>query len=188
MEKKNNGYLIAIIALAVAVVGMSIGFAFTDINLQITGNQVTTKAASWDVHFDKDSVSVSTGSETASTPANAVATQYTTATYAVTLQKPGDYYEFVIDAKNYGTFDAKLSNYTFNASPSLPTSDSYIVHTLRYNGTVINPGTQNGTTIAPNEKDTYTVRVEYVKPTSASNLPSEDVKYTFTVTLTYTEA
>ena len=187
MEKKNVGYLVAIFALAIAVVGMSIGFAFTDINLQIKGDKVTTKAASWDVHFDSTSLAATANSNvTASTP---IATSDTThASYAVTLEKPGDKYEFTIKAKNYGTFDAKLSAYALTASPSLPTGDSYIAHTLKYNGNVITPGDISGTTLAPGASDTYTVTVEYLKPTDAANLPSEDVEYTFTIDLTYTEA
>lgn len=187
MEKKNVGYLVAIFALAIAVVGMSIGFAFTDINLQIKGDKVTTSKASWDVHFVDSTVAATANSNVTPSTA-AVTTDDTHATYAVTLAKPGDKYEFTIDAKNFGTFDAKLSAYAFDASPSLPASDSYITHTLKYNGTAITPGTISGTTIQPGESDTYTVTVEYVKPQNSSSLPSEDVEYTFTIDLTYTEA
>ena len=33
-------------------------------------------------------------------------------TYKVTLSKPGDFYEFTVDVKNSGTFDASLTGIT----------------------------------------------------------------------------
>lgn len=190
MERKNTGYIVAIIALAIAVVGMSIGFAFSDINLKIEGDTVKTKAASWDIHFDPEynsesGYSVTSGSVTG-TPV--LGTNNTVATYSVTLTKPGDFYEFTVSAKNFGTFDAKLTNYAFEADPALPTTDSYITHTLKYRGTTIAPGTvSNGTTLAPDASDTYTVRIDYAKPTDAADLVAQDITYTFTIVLTYSE-
>lgn len=181
MEKKNGAYLVAIIALAIAVVGMSIGFAFADINLNINGD-VTTKAQAWDIHFDSASIQVTPGSVVA-TNAAAVETGNLTATYNVTLEKVGDFYEFTIDAKNYGDFNAKLSNITITEGKP------YLAHTIKYNGTPITTGVvDNGTVISPNAADTYTVRVEYIQPDSEADLPTSAVTETYSVTLTYTQA
>lgn len=179
MEKKNGAYLVAIVALAIAVVGMSIGFAFSDINLNINGD-VTTKAQSWDVHFDPDNIQVTSGSVTA-TNAVSVQADNLTATYKVTLEKVGDFYEFTIDAKNYGDFDAKLSNI------AITEGEPYLAHTVKYNGTTITNGVvDSGTTISHNDKDTYTVRVEYIRPDSEADLPTSAVTTTYSVSLTYT--
>lgn len=180
MERKNGVYLGVIIALVVAIVGMSIGFAFTDIELKIDGD-VTTKAQKWDVHFNPESINVTSGSVNATTAANAVATEYLTATYKVTLAKVGDFYEFTIDAKNFGDFNAKLSNI------SITGGTDYLTHTVKYNGSAISAGTVNGTTLVPGASDTYTVRVEYIEPDDESKLPSSDVTNTYNVTLTYTQ-
>lgn len=181
MEKKNGAYLVAVIALAIAVVGMSIGFAFSDINLTVNGD-VTTKAQSWDVHFDSASIQETSGSVSATNAAN-VETGNLTATYNVTLEKVGDFYEFTIDAKNYGDFNAKLSNITITEGKP------YLAHTVKYNGTPITAGVVNdGTVITPNNADTYTIRVEYIQPENEADLPTTAVNETYSVTLTYTQA
>lgn len=181
MEKKNGVYLGIIVALVAAIAAMSIGFAFTNVNLQIDGD-VTTKAQAWDVHFDKDSIQVKSGSVSATSAATAVATSYLTATYEVTLEKVGDFYEFDIDAKNYGDFKAQLTNITITSG------NDYLTHTVKYNGSAISAGAvNNGTVLDKNDKDTYTVRVEYVQPDHESKLPTADVTETFSVTLTYAQ-
>ena len=188
MERKNTGYLIAVIALAIAVVGMSIGFAFSDIELTIKGDTVTAKGAKWDIHFNPDygtsGSTVTTGSVTG-TPV--LSENNTVATYSVTLN-PGEFYEFKVSAKNFGTYDAKLTKYELTTTTS-PTdaTNANVTHTLKRNGTIITPGVQSGTTLAPNASDEYTVRVDYAKPENASDLVAQDITYTFTIVLTYSE-
>lgn len=179
MERKNGVYLGIIAALLVAVVGMSIGFAFSNIELKVNGD-VTTKAAKWDVHFDPSSLVVTSGSATAS-EAVSVDTNNTTATYKVTLDTVGDFYEFTIKAKNYGTFNAKLSNIAITAG------EEYLTHTVKYNGNLITAGAVDGTTLAPEASDTFIIRAEYVEPSDASQLPETDVTKTLSVTLTYSQ-
>lgn len=180
MERKNGVYLGIIAALLVAVVGMSIGFAFTSINLKVEGD-VTTKASAWDVHFDPSSVVVTEGSAEAETAASAVATAYLTATYKVTLEKVGDFYEFTINAKNYGDFDAQLTHIDITAG------ENYLTHTVKYNGAAVTTGDVTGTTITPGDSDTYVIRAEYIEPEDEADLPSADVTKTLTVTLTYSQ-
>ena len=179
MERKNGVYLGIIAALLVAVVGMSIGFAFSNIDLKVEGD-VTTKALAWDVHFDPNSVVVTEGSVTATTAA-AVATTNLTASYKVTLEEVGDFYEFTIKAKNFGDFNAKLSNIAITAGKP------YLTHTVKYNSSAITAGEVNGTTLAPGDSDTYVIRVEYIEPADEADLPVNDPEETFEVTLTYTQ-
>ena len=187
MERKNSYYLIAIIALAAAVVSLSVAFAFTDIDLTIDGN-VTTKATKWDVHFD----SIGTINKSTSTVQTAAATLGSgaaplTASYTVTLTKPGDFYEFDIDVINAGDFDAKLKTITMTSTASI----AYLNHVVTYNSTDYTAASNNvnGNTLAANGgTETIHVKIEYVQPDNASDLPTADVTGTYTVTLTYTQA
>ena len=63
MEGNRKGQQMLIVALIVAIVTMSIGFAVTSYTttLAIEGNTVTAKAAKWDVHFDDASYNETTG-------------------------------------------------------------------------------------------------------------------------------
>ena len=186
MERKNSYYLIAIIALAVAVVSLSVAFAFTDIDLTIDGN-VTTKATKWDVHFDSVK-NINKSATTVQTEAAALGTGTAplTASYTVTLTKPGDFYEFDIDVINAGDFDAKLKTIAMTSTTSI----AYLNHVVTYNSTDYENASNNvnGNTLAANGGiETIHVKIEYVQPASESALPTTDVTSTYTVTLTYTQ-
>ncbi len=187
MERKNSYYLIAIIALAAAVVSLSVAFAFTDINLQIDGN-VTAKATKWDVHF-KEVKNINKTETTTVAKAATLATgdQPLTASYEVTLTKPGDFYEFDIDVINAGDFDAKLKNIALTSTTGI----AYLNHVVTYNSTGYTDASNavNGNTLAANGgTETVHVKIEYVQPADENDLPTTDQTGTYTVTLTYTQA
>lgn len=186
MEKRNNRYLIAIIVLLVAVVSLSIGFAFTDIDLSINGG-VTTKATKWDVHFKETKNINSSATTTVASPAAVDSENPLTASYTVTLTKPGDFYEFDIDVINGGDFDAKLKSIAMTSTTSI----AYLNHEVTYGTTTYTAATNtvNGNTLAANGgTETIHVSVEYVQPSSENDLPQTDQTQTYTVTLTYTQA
>lgn len=187
MERKNSYYLIAIIALAVAVVSLSVAFAFTDIDLTIDGN-VTTKATKWDVHF-KEIKNVNKPNTVTVTSAAALASGDAplTASYTVTLTKPGDFYEFDIDVINAGDFDAKLKTIALTSTSGI----AYLNHVVTYNSTDYTAASNNvnGNTLAAGGgTETVHVKIEYVQPASENDLPKTDQTGTYTVTLTYTQA
>ena len=66
MEKKGNIQNFVIVMLSIAVVVMSVGFALSDIQLNLTGT-ANVKSASWNVQFQADSFKPNTGSATATT-------------------------------------------------------------------------------------------------------------------------
>lgn len=87
MERGKNSQVIIIGILAVALLVMSVGYAAAfNTTLNINGT-ATAKAAKWDVSFDTASYAESTGSVQA-TNHNVTGT---TASYTITLTKPGDF-------------------------------------------------------------------------------------------------
>jgi hypothetical protein len=54
-------------------------------------------------------------------------------TYTVTLNEPGDFYEFTINVVNDGTIDAVLSS--INLTELTAAQQKYITHVVTYNGT-----------------------------------------------------
>jgi len=58
----------------------------------------------------------------------------TSLSFGVTLDKPGDFYEFQVDAVNDGTLDAMLSiiSTTVTSGGSPATLPSYIKYTVKY--------------------------------------------------------
>jgi hypothetical protein len=188
MVEKNKGTQTIIIAvLAVAVLAMSVGFAVSAYtqNLNINDSTVNVTAAKWNVHFDDTSYTETTGSVAATSHT----LTGTTMVYAVTLAKPGDFYEFTVNVKNEGTFDANLTSLTMS---SLTTEQSkYLTYTITYNNgttysasnaTITGVTLPKTTGVAP-----VKVRVTYVAPADSANLPTTDQTVTLSATLTYTQ-
>ena len=126
MKNRVSTQNVLIAALLVAVVAMSIGFATIERNLKIDGT-VNLTGNKFDVHFQDNSYKESTGSAQA-TSATLSGLQ---GTYTVTLEKPGDFYEFEGKVENTGDFDASLTN--IELTNSLPANQQkYITYTFTY--------------------------------------------------------
>ena len=100
--KKRSGMIL----LIMLVLGVSIGYAYLSKNLNINGVSGINKNT-WDIHWDDTSV-LESGNVTATTPAYVSDQDKKIVTFGVELELPRDYYEFTVDAKNYGTVDGIL--------------------------------------------------------------------------------
>ncbi len=98
----------AFIILFVLVLFISVGYAILTSNLKINGNNYV-KSAVWDIHWEN--VQVKSGSVTGDNvvkSATIVDSKKTIVEYSIILPKPGDYYDFTVDAVNEGTIDAMV--------------------------------------------------------------------------------
>ena len=163
------------------LLGLGLGYAALQTNLNITGTTVL-KDNRWDIHLEN--VSVNNESVSATTPT--INTNKDTVSYSVTLNQPGDFYEFTVDAKNDGSIDGMISNISSKLNgeeiTTLPTALSY---ELTYS---------DGITIAQNhllpsgEKVTYKLKVAYRTDITASDLPSTETSLNFSFSVTYVQA
>lgn len=184
MEKKRNGQVIAIVVLAVALLVMTIGFAGYTRDLELNGT-VNVGSSTWDIHFDNTSYQETTGSVAATSKT----IDNTTMTWNVTLSKPGDFYEFSIDVLNTGDFNAKLDAITLSALTEA--QQKYLSYKVTY-GTTTYTTTQTGITNISlpktTGKETVKVRVEYLVPSDAADLPTEGASgITLNATLSYSQ-
>ena len=187
-QKRLQGATIG--ALALAIVFMAIGFAAYTQTLNINGT-ANVDLASWNVHFDstKDPVT-SSGSQTVTK------TSYTgtTLAFSCSLTAPGQFCEFTIDVVNEGTFDAKLTKVTLSGISTAQAK--YLTYKLYYNGATT-PYTatttvSNATTLAKKSgttpgRHTVKARVDYIQPSSASDLPSSAVTVSPKAVLDFTQ-
>lgn len=191
-KKSKSAQSIIVYALAAAIVFMSIGFATYAATLNIGGAgnnaQVTVKKAKWSVHW----VNGGSSDFVASTGSQPFATSSVTDTdvsFTTTLNKPGDFAEFTVQATNDGTFDAVLTGVTLGGVSAA--QDAYIDYSLTYNNGTPYTASTSGLNIALDAGDTHdvVVRVEYVQPVSESALPTEsDVTLYLTASLDYEQA
>jgi len=185
---KNRKRKNTIMVLLILVLGITIGFAALATTLKINGTASITKQT-WSVYWGEPTVKEGSVSTTAPTrgadsgdPAN------TKLTWNVTLNMPGDFYEFEVDAVNAGTIDAMITSITPTVTPALPTNPEYIKYIIKY---------ADGTTpavnhlLAKNTTERYKVRVYYDKNAATVdtiNNMTADATYTFNLELTYSQA
>lgn len=183
MEKQKNTQMFVIAILAVAVLTMSVGFAVFTQTLDINGN-VTVASSKWSIAFDTSSYVESDGSVAVSNKT----LDGTSMTYNVTLTKPGDFYEFTVNVKNTGTFDANLTGITM--SPLTTEQSKYLTYEIDYNGNTYT-STQTGLSISLANTSGIVpvkVKVSYVQPEKPADLPSSEVTIPLTASLTYKQA
>ena len=159
---------------------LGVGFAFLSSQLTITGN-TSVSGNKWSVYFDN--VQITDGSVDASVVPTTTGTTTTSVNYTVLLDKPGDFYEFTIDAVNAGTIDAMIDTIT------TPNIDSRVLQYVSYSATY-----EDGTTLAQNDvlkknkTTTYKVRVEYKKDIEATDLDEDGVNLTLTFGVNYVQS
>ena len=184
MEKKKNTQLFVIAALSFAILFMSVGFAGYASTLNINGT-ATVQSNKWSVHFVDTSYAETTGSVEASSHT----VTGTSVTYAATLEKPGDFYEFTINVINDGTFDALLSGLTLSTLTTA--QQKYLTYTVTYDSTPYT-ATQTGLSLSlPHTSGSNTkavkVRVAYIQPENSADLPQSSVDVTLTASLNYVQ-
>ena len=194
--KDNKKFLqvFAVLALVVAVLGISVGFAALSSTLTINGTAEVTPA-NWDVHFENlvQPYDITGGASVTGSP-TLTATHF--GNYHVVLTKPGDQVVINFDVKNDGDIPAKLTSYTF-ATPTITGTaadatdksadealvQSNLVYTLTYDdGTPI----AVNDTLAVNEAKTLELTVAYAA--SAEAVPTAQVDITgMDVTFVYSQ-
>ncbi len=185
-KKRNNKKNYALLVLLLLLTGLGIGYAILSTNLNITGSS-SIKDAQWDIHFNNLNVSggsvATTGTDSAATIDTATKTRVD---YTITLNKPGDYYEFTVDVVNGGSIDAMVATVSSKLdNVEIETLPSYLNYSVSY---------LDGKKIAANHllaagaTETYKVRVEYKKDISAVDLPATDTTLSFTFAVSYVQA
>ena len=159
---------------------VTVGYAALSTTLSITGKGTLSKN-SWDIHFE-NLVIVGNGAS-AVTTAPTIDSTKTKVSFNITLSKPGDSYEFTVDAVNKGTIDAMLSG--FSATSLTTDQQKYLTYTVTYG---------DGATISTKDylkkgtSETIRVRVRFRDDLTATDLPSSAETLNLTATLVYVQA
>ena len=200
MEKERGAKIIAIVALLIAVVGLTVGYAAYSSTLTIKGT-ANVDPASWKVNFDYKN---GTNSLTGTTKGHA--TEKTAPTLAdttisgfdVTLKAPGDSVTYNFLIKNSGTLNARLANFTMGTLTCAPNEGSKIspedatklCGELKYTLTYAGAGGSTITTgeiLNPNNSKELELKLEW--PSASTLSVSDDVKVTIgTTTFVYEQA
>ena len=108
MRKERNGKTIAIAALVIAVIGLSVGFASISTVLNIKGSG-RVQSSSFDVHFESLTTTPSkTETTTVATAPQIQEGSTEISDFSVTFAQPGDYITYTFNIVNGGTYDAEI--------------------------------------------------------------------------------
>ena len=199
MEKERGAKVIAIVALLIAVVGLTVGYAAYSSTLTINGT-ATVDPASWKVNFGYKTGDSLTGKTTGYATENTAPklADTTISGFDVTLKAPGDSVTYNFLIKNSGTLNAKLANFTMGTLTCAPNEGSNISQEdatklcgeLKYTLTYAGAGGSTITTgeiLNPNNSKELELKLEW--PSASTLSVSDDVKVTIgTTTFVYQQA
>lgn len=183
MEKERKIKTLSLVAIILAVLGLTVAFAALSQTLTINGT-ASVDAATWDIHFANLSSVTTSGTAsvtTAPTIKDSVDGKKSTiiGDYDVVLTKPLDGISFNFDVTNAGTIDAKLETLTKNIKPvctsnsGVTADETTVCDGLTYKLTY----TDTGTEVAQNDildkgvTKNMTLTLEY----DSESVPSDDV-------------
>ena len=177
----NRKYKISTIILVILLLFLTMGYAYLSASLNINGTS-SIHNATWNIYWDN--VVVTDGSVTAETPV--IDTNKMTVTYHVTLSKPGDFYEFTVDAVNDGSIDAMIDTISSQLNEvEITELPVYLEYSLSYSD-----DTEIGVhqLLKSNTTETYKVRIAYKKDITSSDLPETDQELNLSFSVTYVQA
>ena len=175
MQKDRGFRVLAIVAICVAIVGLSIGYAALQQTLTIT-TAATTKGETWSVKFANLGTPTLGGKAAVSTAATITDTLIN---INIDLKQPGDSAVYTFDVTNAGTIDAKL-----NAAPTITglKENDPVKYTLTY---------ADGTAIAANDTlaagATKNLKLTVTYDSTVTTVPSTDTTYTITAVMLYVQ-
>ncbi len=172
---KISFYFSAIFFISIFI---GVGYAYLNSQLSIKG-QTTIAKASWDVHFEN----IVKVDGNVSNPSATITNNATLVNFNVSLENPGDFYEFTVDVVNKGTIDAMVSSLV-NTGIS-PEQQKFLTYTVTYLG---NNEIKEKQLLKSGDTTTIDVFIKYRDDVSSVDLPGDDQNLAVSLSLMYTQA
>ena len=175
-----------IFIIILLILSMGIGYAYLTTTLSIDGIS-DIDSASWDVHWAN--VQVKSGSVSGSqvTQAPTINAAGNTVSYHINLKKPGEFYEFTVDAVNAGTIDAMIESMstTLNGGSVVGNLPNYIEINLTY-ADGIELYTHH--LLSASTTETYKFTIRYKTDIEPNELPSTNDSLELITEIEYVQA
>jgi hypothetical protein len=172
----------SIAVLLIAIIFISVGYAFLQSNLLINGN-AKVKVPTWHIYFTN--VQVTSGSVTPIIEPTTSGKTTTTLTWEVNMDTPGQFYEFTVDIVNDGTIDAMMNSVPGNVMALTDEQKKYVDYSIKYSD-----GSEIGQydKLAAGDTETIRVRVEYKTNIAPEDLPAPEQDLTLHYTADFVQA
>lgn len=182
-DTKKSSYLLL---LFVILLGTTLGYGFLSTPLKIKGT-TDISATRWNVYWNNVTPASNNTSDVI-TPAT-ISTDKTQVEFHVRLNKPGDTYEFTVDAVNDGSIHAMIGMTSSGIYQSDGVTATTLPSYLEYSVTYDDRGTiQNKQLLEAGEREKIKVKVTYKRDITASQLPTQDIDYVFKYQISYIQA
>ena len=183
MNNRTKKKLTSVLLVLILVLGISVGYAVIQSVLTINGT-ATVKQSSFNVTFTDINITPGSHTKTGDTDATIVGTgNNNSIQYNITLEEPGDFYEFYAEITNAGSLDAVLKSIDISTiSGEAANYTYYNVTETDGSAIVVNQTLEHGDT------KWVKVRVEYRTDISANVLPDHDQPLSLTVSMNYGQA
>ena len=179
-DNKKMLQLFSIVALFLAVVGVSIGFAALSTSLQISGTAKVVPAT-WKVEFLTPTFSNNSTDAKEADGVTPTVNATTFSGYQIVLTKPGDKGTYTVPVKNNGSIPAKITSVSLGSTLTYTgTGDTKTADEAAVTGKIIYDVTwDDGTAIATNDTlavgETKNIIVEVTYDSTATTLPTNPV-------------
>ena len=194
-DRFNKKYKILLLALL--LLSITVGFAALSTTLKISGTTNIGKNT-WNIYWDNVANQSGVPTTTPVISNDATNGPNTVVTWTVTLNKPGDFYEFTVDAVNAGTLDAMITNIEHKLNGVVMSNNNKLPDYVKYNVSYANgdeialnqllpKATVSGNTSTPT-RETYKVRIEFDSNIEAEDLSDENISYEISFGVTYGQA
>ena len=180
--KRKQGIIFLCLVLLLLI---SVGYASLSTTLTINGI-TNVSQASWLVYFSNI---VLNDSNTATQIVEPVAVGKTTTTinWEVSMDEPGQVYEFTVDVVNEGTIDAMIETATENMITNGLTSaqKKYLEYTITYENDAI---VEKNDKLAAGETKTLKVRLEFKSDAQVEDFPQDAENISLSYSINYIQA
>ena len=184
LNKQKNVKFIVLITLVLML--MSVGYASLNTNLKIIGTAHIAKTV-WSVHFSNIVPSSNNNVVQVATAPTASGNTTAELNWAVSLDTPGQVYQFTVDVVNDGTLDAMIETAAEDLlTEGLTTAQKkYLNCTITYiNGTEI----EQNDRLAAGETKTLKIRLEVKPDATAEDLPQSAETISLSYDINYIRA
>ena len=180
---KNRNKRRTLLGLFILLITVTIGYALLSATGFIRGTSRLADGVRWNIHWDDDSVDVTTGSVEGNEPVVS-GDKLDVVTFTADVELPGDFYEFTVDAINEGTINGKIkaiSNVVYEEDGETETTlPEYIHYTVTYDDDT-EPAI--GDVLVAGQSKKYKIRVEFDE--EATTVPSDTVTYVYKFNVNY---
>ena len=167
MEKQRKIKVLAIAALIITILGLTVAFAALSQTLTING-AATLDAAKWGIKFENLSDGKTSGDATINDTAVIADDLVTINNIDVSLSTPGDSVTYTVDLVNEGTINAEI--YSIETPSLTEEQERYTNFTVTYDD---GKEVKQGDILEQSSRKNITIKIEFDKDITDTDLPSE---------------